>query len=206
MGPRTETKARRGPNSGKDTRDEILEAAADLIVTEGYMACTMRSISERVKIKAGSLYHHFASKDEIVVEIMNRGTEMMFNQVTEALAVLPEGASFSIRLSTAIEAHVACKLATEAPYMRVYEHLTPVIKRQSRAMRRRYTELWLDLIESGKREGAVRMDLDAEKFVPFVLTGLNRLPEWFHSETMELSEITDMIHCVLTEGVERQTS
>ena len=54
------------PNS---VRREILDAAADIIVRQGYDACTMRAVAALVDMKAGSLYYHFKSKDEIVEEI-----------------------------------------------------------------------------------------------------------------------------------------
>lgn len=189
---------------GGATRDDILEAAANLIVTQGYSACTMRSISEKVKIKAGSLYYHFASKDEIVVEIMNRGTEMLLDEVREALEQLPESAGFEDRLRKAVGVHVACKLDQATPFLQVYEHLTPVIKRQSREKRRVYTQLWMDMIEEGKRNGAVRKDLNTGFFVSYLLTGLNRLPEWFHRETMKIEDVTRMILDMTTNGISGQ--
>ena len=74
-----------GPAAGdSSTRDVILDSAARLIVEEGFAACTMRAISQRVQIKAGSLYYHFASKDDIVFEIMNLGAAMLHDAVIAA--------------------------------------------------------------------------------------------------------------------------
>jgi len=55
----------------KHTRkDEILRAAAKVIATKGFASATVRDIAEASGILSGSLYHHFRSKDQILVEIL----------------------------------------------------------------------------------------------------------------------------------------
>ena len=175
------------------TREGILEAAAQLIVSEGFNACTMRSISQRVNIKAGSLYYHFASKDEIVVEIMNKGTETLLEQVRSAVEDLPASTPFVDRLRRAVHVHISCKVDRELPLMQVYEHLTPVIKRQGRIVRKKYADFWKDLIAQGKATGEIRADLDLDLFAPYILSGLNRAPEWANIEHMKIEHVVDMV-------------
>ena len=50
-------------------RRAILDAAAALLRRHSYEATTVRAIAEAVGIKAGSLYHHFPSKDAIAVAV-----------------------------------------------------------------------------------------------------------------------------------------
>jgi AcrR family transcriptional regulator len=52
-------------------RDEILEVASRLIATSG-VRTSLQQITEAADILPGSLYHHFKSKDEILVELMQR--------------------------------------------------------------------------------------------------------------------------------------
>ena len=196
-GPRQRKTSRRE----RTTRDEILEMAAHLIATEGYGACTMRSISKKVEVKAGSLYHHFASKEEIVIEIMNRGASMLLEAVMGAVDKLPEEAPFLDRFRAAVEVHVACKLDGANPYMRVYEHLSPEIKRQGRVVRRTYTDFWIALIEQGKEAKDVRANLRTPMFVSYLLSSLNHTPEWFNRNHMRDSEISDLIVEVMSAGI-----
>ena len=44
-----------------------LEAALDIIDTEGIDALSIRRLAERLGVNGASLYHHFQNKDEIVV-------------------------------------------------------------------------------------------------------------------------------------------
>jgi AcrR family transcriptional regulator len=185
----------------KGTRSDILEVAARLIVEKGYNACTMRSISQELNIKAASLYYHFPSKDDIVVEIMNIGTAMLLDEVKGRFSKLPEGTSFKDALYISVQTHITCKLNLSTPFMRVYEHLPPIIKKQSRLTRRHYTKFWINLIESGKTSGDVRADLNTTVFAIFLLGGLNRVPEWFHPESMDISDVIDTVMLSLWDGV-----
>jgi AcrR family transcriptional regulator len=49
-----------------DTRQEILDAAWDVVGEGGWAALTQRAVAERVGMRAPSLYGHFASKLDIV--------------------------------------------------------------------------------------------------------------------------------------------
>lgn len=53
------------------TRDKILATACDLFATHTYRAATMREIAERLGIAKPSLYHHFASKAEILDSLIS---------------------------------------------------------------------------------------------------------------------------------------
>ena len=57
--------------------EAILEAAFALIVEQGYDALTMEALAARVGISRQTLYHHFASREDIVLRavltLMERG-------------------------------------------------------------------------------------------------------------------------------------
>jgi AcrR family transcriptional regulator len=51
---------------GKTAREEILDAAAELFTNLGYASTSTRRIADAVGIRQASLYHHFATKDDIL--------------------------------------------------------------------------------------------------------------------------------------------
>ncbi len=53
------------PFPAKTTREEILAAAAQIIESEGWEALSMRNLAARLKVRASSLYHHFADRDAL---------------------------------------------------------------------------------------------------------------------------------------------
>ncbi|HMR49217.1 MAG TPA: helix-turn-helix domain-containing protein [Arachnia sp.] len=55
---------------GADPRAEVLDAAAVLFSERGYAGTSTRQIAERAGLRQASLYYHFASKEEILLELL----------------------------------------------------------------------------------------------------------------------------------------
>jgi AcrR family transcriptional regulator len=50
---------------GEHTRSEILQAAHDLFVKQGYHGTSMRQIAQKANLALGGLYNHFTSKEQV---------------------------------------------------------------------------------------------------------------------------------------------
>ncbi len=57
---------------GLPPREQILLAAAGLFVDQGFGGTTTRAIADAVGIRQASLYYHFAGKDDILAELLDR--------------------------------------------------------------------------------------------------------------------------------------
>ena len=58
--------------SAEERREEIMDAAAELFSTKGYEETTTTDIMKKVDIAKGTLYYHFASKEEILDAMIER--------------------------------------------------------------------------------------------------------------------------------------
>jgi AcrR family transcriptional regulator len=58
-------------SKGERTRQAILDAAYGLFVDQGYAASSMRQIAQQAGVALGSIYNHFASKDEVFRAIIS---------------------------------------------------------------------------------------------------------------------------------------
>lgn len=58
-------------------REELLEVGADLIHSKGYQGVGVQEICCAAGVKKGSFYHFFPSKQELVLEIIDRHWEEM---------------------------------------------------------------------------------------------------------------------------------
>ncbi|MFE3293294.1 TetR/AcrR family transcriptional regulator [Rhodococcus sp. NPDC059234] len=63
------TKPRR---PGPTAQAEILDAAAELFTTKGFASTSTRQIAEVVGMRQASLYHHFATKDDILAALLRK--------------------------------------------------------------------------------------------------------------------------------------
>jgi TetR/AcrR family transcriptional regulator, cholesterol catabolism regulator len=196
-----QTKAGGRASKSAPTRTEILEAAASTIVENGYEGCTMRAVAARVNMKAGSLYYHFPSKEDIVGEILNLGIETLYEYVEAELAKLPADSPFEVRIRTATVAHIHCMVGTDKKFMQVYDHLPPILKRKSRKMREKYAKLWYDLFSEGVWRNEVTAGVNLKILVPYFLGGLNRVPEWLRASGSSSEDVAGLATDILLRGL-----
>lgn len=64
----TRSRARRNRERA-ETRQRILDAAREMFVRHGYEATTMRAIADKIDYTATAIYHHFRSKEELMMEL-----------------------------------------------------------------------------------------------------------------------------------------
>src|SRR5262245_18462343 len=68
--------ANRGPYAkGTAKRQEILDAAIDVVTRDGYDKTSVREIARAVELSQAGLLHYFSSKEELFVEVLKRREE-----------------------------------------------------------------------------------------------------------------------------------
>lgn len=73
------SRARRSQKAA--TRQRVLEAARDLFDTHGYQGTTVRSIAQAAGVAVGSVFTTFASKGEILAEVMQQRLEPLYAEL-----------------------------------------------------------------------------------------------------------------------------
>jgi AcrR family transcriptional regulator len=58
------------PAGDRDSRQDLLDAAAELFIGQGYTATTTRAIADRAGLRQASLYHYFGGKQDILAELL----------------------------------------------------------------------------------------------------------------------------------------
>ncbi len=182
-------------------RRQILNAAALLLRHRGYEATTTRAIASAVGIKGGSIYHHFPSKDAIVGEVVNEGVRVVYDAVVNALAALPADGGPRLRLETAIKAHLLSSLEHSdytSASIRTFAFLPDAVRRECRAERRRYEDLWRGLVNELYGAGLTDPSASQDSLRLLLLGALNWAGEWYRTGRMDIDEISrDFAACVL---------
>lgn len=188
------------------SRDLILQSAAQLFRRQGFSATTLRQIAARAKIKAGSIYYHFDSKEEILEEVLDRGLRHVFETVKNAVDHAGK-VSQRRKIGLAIEAHLIALLETSdftSANIRIYGQLPKHLKEPHRPLRRAYAEYWDRLFLNARQAGELRADIEVVPLRMFVLGALNWTIEWFRLESrdavLELASRTEML---IFEGVRK---
>ncbi len=97
--------ARAGANGSGNhpRREELIAAAAKIFSARGYQGATLREICAAAGILAGSMYHHFRSKEDLFVSVHAQGFLHLNEVVDRALEGKTEPWD---RLEAAIGAHL----------------------------------------------------------------------------------------------------
>lgn len=85
--------------------ERILDAAAELVVTEGVDGLTTRSIADSAGLPVASLYQYFADKEAVLLALCERDMAEMDDQVATDLAQLRE-ISIATLVDTSMRAFV----------------------------------------------------------------------------------------------------
>jgi AcrR family transcriptional regulator len=151
-----------GPDATR--RAEILETANTVIATSG-LRTSLQQIADAAGILAGSLYHHFESKEAILIELIRRYHADLDRIGDIALARLddpdPRPASEQIiGLGCAI---ARCAVAHRAALqMSFYEgpSADPELMELTRHRPTKITEAMLQALRAGRWSGYIRSDVD----------------------------------------------
>lgn len=164
------------------TRARILDAAAHVLSVNGYAGLRLTDVAAEAEIQAPAIYYYYASRDDLIEEVMWAGIADMREQVAAALSALPDGTSPLERLLAAAEAHLRHALEisdyTTASIRNAGQVPLSIRKRQI-LEEERYGEVWRKLINDLAREGRLRPELDLYIAQMLVLGALNWAVEWW---------------------------
>lgn len=194
-------------SKSEKSRDTILEAAAKLFRQQGYSATTLRQIADMARIKAGSIYYYFDSKEAILDEVLDRGLHGIFEAVKAALKSAGD-VSHRRRIGLAIETHLTGLLEASdftSANIRIYGQLPEHLKKRHRPLRRAYAKYWDRLFLDARRAGEIRADIEIVPLRIFVLGSLNWTVEWFSfSKKEDVRKLARRTELLIFDGVAKR--
>jgi AcrR family transcriptional regulator len=148
-------------------REEILEAAATMFASSG-LRTSLNDIAEASGILPGSLYHHFASKESIIVELVERYLGDLDRVAKEAIDALHEPAPRPIEehVVEVGEAIAACAIRNRAALLlTLYEPPTTAGDELVELARRTPAAIHaavLEVLQTGLARRELRAGIDVE--------------------------------------------
>jgi AcrR family transcriptional regulator len=124
------------------TRERLLAAARALIEEGGYGGASVLAIAERAGVAAGTLYRHFASKEELFVQVFRSVCEREERAMRTAGAQLPQSATAQERLQAVLGTFARRALHNpRLAWALIAEPVDPRVDAERIAYRARYAEL-----------------------------------------------------------------
>ena len=185
------------------TRDDILDAAAQVIRQKGFHGASMADIAEAVKLQKASLYHHVNSKQEILLALLDRALEMLFEQIN-AIAKQPLPADE--KMHQMIQNYLRL-LAENSDLSAVllFEHRSLEPDQHARHIpnRDRFEALWREVIKDGVHEGLFTCP-DVALAVRALMGTLNWTLTWYHPDgTLSIEQIADQYTNLMQNGLKK---
>ncbi len=177
---------------GPSSRTLILDTAAQLFSTLGYAGTGVRQIAVAVGIQPATVYHHFASKERILEEIIRIGLTQTLQSTRAAVEVLPPEANPRDKIEAAIDGHlrgIHMNLAYTATNLRFHGQMPEEVSRRTEPLRDVYLDYWRGLLNAAAVGGFLQPDLDISMLRALIVGGLNRTVAWFDSKKGQIDPL-----------------
>jgi AcrR family transcriptional regulator len=170
--------------------DDILSRAAALYSQRGYHAVGIRDLAEAVGLSTSTLYHYYATKQDILFAIISRFLAEFTPRLVAGLrdtSVPPRG-----RLVQAVTEHVQLTVTRSEELLAgspVLNALSAEQRARIAAMRREYRDAVRDVIAEGVAAGQFHVS-DPLLTAMAMLDMLDGIRSWYHLDgPLSLSEL-----------------
>ena len=148
-----------------DTRDRVLQVAQALFAERGYRGTSLRDIAKRIGIKAPSLLHHFPSKQQLYLAVLDK----MFESLEDAANALAWGReSRQERMRQAVGDAIDF-IASHPNFVRImWKEMADESGVGRQVLKRRLPPLFstaVNFIFRGQRDGEFRAEVDPLHFM-----------------------------------------
>lgn len=201
-------RARGGQGGSVDRRQQILEAAAEMFARQGAATTTVRQIADSVGILSGSLYHHFASKDEMLAEILGRYLDdlsahygSVLDRGLDPVSCLEELVISSLQ-ATVRHPHAAEIYQNDIAYLRSAdaEVFARILDRG-----RFIQQTWINVITAGAEQGHFRDDISVRTFYRLIRDAVWLSVRWYRpSEDFPIEQLARDCTAIFLDGYRRR--
>ena len=183
------------------TREDILEAAAQVFRQKGFHGASMEDIARAVNLQKPSLYHHVSSKQEILLVLLNRALELLFERIS---AISNQPIPADEKLQQMIRAYLQILAEnTDLSAVLLFEHRSLERKQHARHVpsRDKFEALWRGVLEEGVSNDLFSCD-DPALAARAVLGIMNWTITWYHPDgPLEIHQIADQYSNLLLQGL-----
>jgi AcrR family transcriptional regulator len=182
-------------------REQILKAAAQIIRQKGYHAASMQDIASAVNLQKASLYHHFSSKQEILLSLLDQALDLLIERVS---AVLAQDLPADEKLVQAMRVYLGSldeHAALTSVLLLEYRSLNLEYHERHIPRRDRFEHLWRDIIQEGVESGTFQVS-DPSMTARALLGVMNWTITWYRPEgQLSSEEISDLFAKLFLDGL-----
>ena len=187
------------------TKNQILDAAAQIFRIKGYHAASMQDIAGAVNLQKASLYHHVSSKQEILLELLDQALEMLTEEISRVLTDVERPADEKLRRMI----HAYLKALTDhfdLATVLLMEHrsLKPELHARHVPNRDHFEAIWHKVVEEGMQTGVFCCS-KTSLTVRNLLGAMNWTITWFNPDgEMTIEDIANQTASLFLNGLKEK--
>ena len=183
------------------SRESLLAVAVEVFNERGYDGTSMEDLSKRLGIGKASIYHHVASKEDLLGLALDRALDGWSGLIASSSRSRPAPAVD--RLEELVRGMVGV-IVDELPYVTLLLRVRGNTETERKALmrRRRFERSVAALVEEAAAEGNVRRDIAPIVLARLLCGTVNSTADWFRaSSRRSAEEFAAHVSAVVFEGV-----
>jgi AcrR family transcriptional regulator len=186
------------------TRNDILEAAAQVFRQKGFHGASMQDIAEAVNLQKASLYHHVSSKQEILLALLNQALELLLERIS---VICSQDLPADEKLRQMVRAYLQILAEnTDLSAVLLFEHRSLERKQHARHVpnRDKFEALWRAVLYEGV--GTKLFECENPALTARAILGImNWTITWYRPDgPQSIEEIADHYSNLLLNGLLRK--
>ncbi|MBS0023430.1 TetR/AcrR family transcriptional regulator [Microbacterium paraoxydans] len=186
----------------------ILDVAVAAFIEHGYDATSIGRLAERLGLSKSAIYHHFASKDEILDRALDAALGGL-EAVVDAPPPAPDGAgepAAVARLEHVLRGAVHV-LVEQLPAVTLLLRVrgNTDVERRALTRRRAFDRRITALVVEAQAEGSLRSDIDAAVVARLTFGMINSIVEWYRPGGREGADrLADDVVAIALDGLRKR--
>lgn len=186
---------------GRPMRESILVAAVQLFAEYGYHAAPLRDIARIAGIQAASIYHHYPSKQALLVEIMETYMQRLIASLEYILREFDDPVK---RLYEAIANHIRLHTTYKNEFFIIDTEIRALEDKNRLdilSLRKRYEILIQDILRNGMERNVFRQS-DVKVASYAIIAMCTEVATWFHPDgRLSTQQVIALYFQLITEGL-----
>lgn len=175
-----------------------------MLSVKGFAGTRLTDVADFAEIQAPAIYYYFASREDLIEEVMYCGIHDMRTHLQKTLDALPPNTAPMDRIMVAVEVHLRHQLElsdyTTASIRNAGQIPRPLDKRQKKE-EAAYGRIWNGLVVDAIAEGAINRELDAQVARLLVMGALNWTAEWWDPRRGSIDTIVANAQVLVRSGL-----
>jgi TetR/AcrR family transcriptional regulator, transcriptional repressor for nem operon len=163
-------------SKGEDTKEAILEKAAQLFNRRGFFGAALSDVMDVTGLEKGGIYNHFKSKEDLALQAFDYAVNLVRQEIVKAVRDKPNSVDRLLGMIQVFKREAeGYPLAGGCPVMNTAieaDDAHPALRKRAQEAMDEWHTFVKRTVRRGKDRGEIRPEVDAEMFSSVLISML----------------------------------